>query len=140
MASVLKEILVDAPADIVWDAVRDVGQVHRRLAPGFVTHAVLEGDVRTVTFANGMTVREQIVDIDDAARRYSYTLVDGKAQHHNASMQVCALEDGRSRIVWITDILPHERAGFVRQNVDQAAPIIQRTLAELATMAGGGAA
>jgi hypothetical protein len=55
-------------------------------------------------------------------------------------MQVCALDDGRSRIVWITDILPHERAAIVRQNVDQAAPIIQRTLAELATTAGSGAA
>lgn len=133
MASVQKEILVDAPADIVWDALRDVGEVHRRLAPGFVTHAMLEGDVRTVTFANGMTVRERIVDIDDAARRYSYTLVDGKAQHHNASMQVVAVDQRHSRMVWITDILPHELAGFVRQNVDQAAPIIERTLSALAT-------
>lgn len=139
MASVQKEILVDAPADMVWNAVRDVGEVHRRMAPGFVTHDVLEGDVRTVTFASGTTVREQIVDIDDDLRRYSYRLVDGKALHHNASMQVFAVDERHSRLVWSTDILPHELANIVRQTKDQAAPIIRRTLSELAT-AGSGAA
>ena len=36
MASIHKDISIDAsPAD-VWDAVRDFGAVHTRLAPGFV--------------------------------------------------------------------------------------------------------
>ncbi len=129
MACIRKEILVEAAPDAVWDAVRDVGEVHRRLAPGLVTHSVLEGNERSVTFANGLTVREVIVDIDDAARRYSYALVGGRARHHNASMQVFADGEARSRLVWITDILPDELADVVRQTVDQAAPIIQRTLA-----------
>ena len=37
MASILTEILLDASPAEVWDAVRDVGAVHRRLAPGFVS-------------------------------------------------------------------------------------------------------
>ena len=37
MASIRREIVIEArPAD-VWDAIRDVGAVHTRLAPGFVT-------------------------------------------------------------------------------------------------------
>ena len=35
MASIHREIVIDAPAEKVWDAVRDVGAIHRRLAPGF---------------------------------------------------------------------------------------------------------
>ena len=53
----------------VWDAVRDVGAIHTRLAPDFVTDVKLEGDARIVTFANGMVAKELIVDCDDAARR-----------------------------------------------------------------------
>jgi hypothetical protein len=34
MASVRKEILVDAGADAVWDAIRDFGAAHERVVPG----------------------------------------------------------------------------------------------------------
>ena len=36
---------------------------HPLLAQGFVTNTLLSGDTRTVTFANGFVVREQIVTI-----------------------------------------------------------------------------
>ena len=39
-------------------------RLHDRLARGFVTDTELEGDTRLVTFANGMVVRELIVDVD----------------------------------------------------------------------------
>ena len=54
MASIRKEILIDAPAELVWDAVRDVGAVHKRQAPGLVVDTRLEGDARIVTFACGL--------------------------------------------------------------------------------------
>ena len=36
MASISREIVIDARPEQVWDAVRDVGAPHTRLAPGFV--------------------------------------------------------------------------------------------------------
>ena len=40
MASIHKEVIIEASADAVWDAVRDVAQVHKRLVPGVrPTHA-----------------------------------------------------------------------------------------------------
>ena len=54
MASIRKEILVDARPEKVWDVVRDVGALHTRLVPGFVVDTRLEDDVRTVTFGNGI--------------------------------------------------------------------------------------
>ena len=69
MASIRREIAVAAPATEVWNAVRDIGAVHERLAPGFVTHTKMDGDARIVTFGNGLVARELIVDLDEAARR-----------------------------------------------------------------------
>ena len=53
MASIHKDIAIDADPDEVWDAVRDFGAVHTRLMPGFVPDSRIEGDARIVTFANG---------------------------------------------------------------------------------------
>ncbi len=75
MACIRREILVEARAENVWAAVRDVGAVHERLAPGFVVDTRLEGDARVVTFANGLVARELIVDVDDDARRLSWAVV-----------------------------------------------------------------
>lgn len=85
MATIHKEFVIDAPPDLVWDAVCDVGAVHRRLVPGLVVDTVLAGDVRTVTFATGLVVREQIVTIDEPARRFVYSATGGRATHYNAS-------------------------------------------------------
>lgn len=128
MATIVKEMWIDAPADAVWGAVRAVGEVHRRLAPGFVVDTALEGDTRVVTFANGMVVRERIVGIDDAWRRLAYAAVGGRAEHHHASFQVLPEGEARCRLVWITDLLPDAAAAPIRAMVEQGAAAIQRAL------------
>ena len=128
MASIRKELIVDAPADHVWAAVRDIGQVHTRLAREFVIDTRLDGDSRLVTFANGEVVRERIVDIDDRARRLSYAVVDWRTTHHNASFQVTPDGDGCSRLTWVTDLLPDALADLVGGFVEQGCVAIKRTL------------
>jgi len=128
MASIRKEIVIENSSENVWAAVRDVGAVHRRLVPGLVKDSRLEGDSRIVTFANGKIVRELIVDIDDSARRIAYAAVGGTATHHHASMQVFAEGEKRSRLVWITDVLPNDAAGLIGALVEQGSAIIKRTL------------
>ena len=128
MASIHKEILIEAHPDEVWAAVRDVGAVHERLAQGFVIDTRLDGDARLVTFAPGSTVRELLIDIDDQRRRFAYAAVGGQATHHNASMQVFAEGRCQSRLVWITDVLPNDIAGPIRALVEQGAEAMKRTL------------
>jgi hypothetical protein len=53
--------------------------VHRRLVPGFVIDARIDGEDRIVTFFNGSVVRELLVDRDDEARRLVWSAVDGRA-------------------------------------------------------------
>src|SRR6202012_3741381 len=74
MTSIYKDMPIEAPAHEVGDAVRDVGALHTRLVPGFVTDTKLDGDVRIVTFWNGTVAREQLVDYDDARQRLAYTI------------------------------------------------------------------
>jgi hypothetical protein len=128
MASIHKEILIEARPENVWAAVRDVGAIHERLAPGFVTDTRLEGDIRVVTFANGMTARELIVDIDDAARRLVWSVIDGRPRHHNASMQIFADGEGASRVVWIADLLPNELANPIGAMIEQGLGAMKRKL------------
>lgn len=128
MASIRKEIAIKAGADEVWAAVRDVGKVHERLAVGFVTDVRLEPGARVVTFANGFTVRELLVDVNDQNRRAAYAVVGSAASHHNASMQVFADGAGSCKLVWITDLLPDEIAPTFRPLIEQGAVAMKRTL------------
>jgi hypothetical protein len=73
-----------------------------------------------------MVVRELIVTLDDTARRFAYAAVGGGATHHNASFQVFAGPGGRSRLVWITDVLPDELAPSIGELVEQGAAAIKR--------------
>jgi hypothetical protein len=127
MASLYKELLVDVPADRVWDAVRDVGALHTRLVPGFVADTKLEGDVRVVTFGNGMVMREPIISIDDARRRLAWAATGGHIIHCSAVLQVFGDGDG-ARIVWTTDLLPHGLAADLDALQDQALAIMKKTL------------
>ena len=128
MASIHREIRIAAHPDAVWDALRDVGALHRRLAPGFVTDVRMEEGARVVTFGNGLVARELIVDVDDAARRLAWSVVGSPMTHHNASAQVFPDGDGRSRFVWIADLLPHDLAPSVVGMMDQGLAVIRRTL------------
>lgn len=128
MASIRKEFPVAADAARVWDAFRDVGNVHRRLAPGFVTDCRLEGEVRLVTFANGFVARELIVDVDEAARRLAYSARSERLEHHHASFQVLEDGPGRCRIVWVADVLPHAAAATVGAMMEQGAAVMSKTL------------
>jgi hypothetical protein len=108
MASIRVEFDVEAPADRVWAAVRDFATPHL-LAPGFVVSTSVDGDTRDVTFFNGRTATELLVNRDDEARRLVWSVVAGPlgCTHHNSSAEVGPLAAGRSRFVWITDVLPH---------------------------------
>jgi carbon monoxide dehydrogenase subunit G len=132
MASIHKDVLIDAPADKVWDAIADFGALHTRLVPGFVTNTQLDGDARIVTFANGTIAREILVDCDQARKRLVYAIVSERVKQHSASVQV--LTDGatRSRVIWIADVLPHEIAPYMDAQMDLGALAMQKALARTA--------
>ena len=131
MASIRREIETSARPGDVWAAIRDIGALHTRLVPGFVVATRLEPGARIVTFANGMEVREPIVDLDDAARRLVWSAEGAGLSHYNASVQVFAAEAG-SRVVWIADLLPDGVKGQIEAMIEEGMRVMKRTLDQLA--------
>lgn len=121
MATVCVEAVVDAPALQVWEAIADIGAVHQRLLPGRVAETRIEGDTRILTMPDGTQIRELILAIDHELRRMAYTVTEGQRlplTYHHAAFQVFEMGD-RSRIVWLTDVLPHALVGAVRARVER---------------------
>jgi hypothetical protein len=127
MASIHREVRLDSAPEAVWDVVRNVGQVHTRFAPGFVTDVVMEEGARMVTFGNGLVAREVIVDVDEARRRLAYSVRSERLEHHNASFQVLA-DGAGSRLVWIADVLPEAAAVNVGAMMAEGIEVARRAI------------
>lgn len=130
MATVRAEAVIDVPAQRVWDAIADVGAVHWRLLPGRVADARIEDDARVLTMPDGSEIHELIVSVDHHDRRLAYAVVQGQKlpiTYHHATFQV--LVDGeRSRLVWLTDVLPHSMAAAVQARTERGIIEIKEAL------------
>jgi Polyketide cyclase / dehydrase and lipid transport len=121
VATVSVATFVEVPAAQAWEAIADVGAVHERLLPGRVASAEIDGDVRILTMPDGRRIRELIVAVDHELRRMAYSVIEGHTMpltHHHAVFQVDEI-DGRTRMTWTTDVLPHGLAGAVRARVER---------------------
>jgi hypothetical protein len=127
VASITKQVELNAPADVAWALLREVGEADKAFA-GVLTACRLDGDERTVLFANGMEVKERIINLDDAKRRVAYSVIGGRFSHHHASMQIETAGEGASRFVWVSDFLPDEAAPMVSGLVDQGAAALKSSV------------
>jgi carbon monoxide dehydrogenase subunit G len=128
MATIHREVHIQADPEKVWSALRDVGALHTRLCPGFVIDTKMDGDAaRIVTFGNGRTAREEIVSVDDARRRVAWAIVGGPLVHYNGAAQVIPLPEGGCRFTWTSDLLPNEAAPAVQAMIEDGIATIKRT-------------
>ena len=127
MASIRRQILIDADPDAVWDALRDWEALHR-FATGFVTGCQRDGTARIVTFASGAVLREEILGCDDEHRRLSWSIVDGPYTHHNGAAEVLPDGDGRARFVWTCDLRPDALAEATARAMEDGLTAVKRTL------------
>lgn len=128
MATIEIETIIDAAPHQVWDALRDFGALHTRLAPGFAVDTELDGRDRLVTFFTGNVLRERLVSCDDRARRLVWSVVDGPYAHHNGAAQVLDAYGGATRFVWTADLLPDEAAPRTRELMARGLDAIRRAL------------
>ena len=129
MATLRREIPVASGAAPVWQKLRDFGQVHTKVAPGFLTDLKMDNGDRIVTFFNGMVARERLITLDDENCRLVYSVVEGRASHYNAAVQVVA-EGDASRVIWTIDLLPNELAPAVGGMMDAATKVMAKALAQ----------
>ncbi len=101
---------VDAPPDVTWLVVGDVTAVPKWFAK--YVECNVDGDIRTLRSAEGAEVLERLLERDDLARTYAYTVTAGPPlRSHRASFTVVPREGG-STIVW------HTRAEFLDESID----------------------
>jgi uncharacterized protein YndB with AHSA1/START domain len=127
MASIRKEIYIDAPVTLVWGALRDVGALHTKLVPGFVTDTRMDGTARIVTFGNGMVAREEIVSVDEQRHRVAWAILDAPFQLYSAAAWVEPKGDG-SNFVWTADLLPNELSDQVEGMMNAGIQVIRDTM------------
>ncbi len=127
MASIRKQVLIDASPDAVWAALSDWGALHERLVPGFAVDAKLDGKDRIVTFANGAVLRERLIASDERERRLVWSIVDGPYTHHNGAAQAIP-EGDRTRFVWTADLLPDDLADATAGLMEQGIGVVKATL------------
>ena len=132
MATIRSSLDTTASPEGAWAAIRDVGALHRRLAPGFIADTKLEAGARVVTFANGMVIREPIVTIDDEARRLVWSAEGGRTTHYNAALEVSPNSGGGAVVVWTADFLPDEIKPQLAGLIDQGMQAMKRSLDALA--------
>ena len=103
-----RTIDVDAPASATWDLVGDPTSVPRWY-PKYET-ADVSGGQRILRNADGGELVETLDDRDDAARRYSYSVISGApVSSYHASFEVQEREGG-SRVVWTVEAEPADPA------------------------------
>jgi hypothetical protein len=128
MASLRKEIHIDTPVAVAWDALSDVGALHTRLVPGFVTDTRMDGNARIVTFGNGMVAREEIVGIDAEHHRVSWAVLDAPFRHYSGVAWVEPDTQGGTRFVWTADLLPDELSAQVEEMMAAGIRVVKQTL------------
>ena len=128
MASIHREVLINVPTETIWAALSDVGALHTRLVPGFVADCVFDGETRLVTFSNGLSVREAIIDVDADAKRVAWSAEGANLKHYNASVQLVPSVGNACRVVWVADVLPHEAAPAIADMIEQGLAAMKRHL------------
>jgi hypothetical protein len=127
MATILRNAGLECSAAEAWEVLRDVARADHAF-PGVLTRSTLEGDVRTVVFANGFVARERIHGVCDEQRRVDYSVISEPFTEHQAYMQV--VPDGdRCRFDWVSEFQPDAVAASVEQLVDLGVAAIRRRFA-----------
>jgi hypothetical protein len=122
------DIPVDASAAFVWDAVRDIYAVHKRLIPGAAVAVDQEPDTRIVTFADGMKATERIVELDDDARRLVYQMTEGAPLTHHLGTVVVREDDAGAHLVWTTEFAPASLHDWATSVMGELAELMKKTL------------
>jgi mxaD protein len=107
MATGQASIDIDRPADAVWAVVGDFGGIGTWM-PG-IDACRLEGD-RRVLDTMGMTITEELVAKDDAARALTYAIVDGAPVERHRAVITVSPDGNGSHVTWDVDAEPDAMA------------------------------
>lgn len=109
MASVRREVIIERPADVVWQQIGGDPTAMARWFPGVVSASLEEpgdGEIRRISTVRGFEIPEAIVLNDAVLRRFQYRIVAPMFREHLATVDVIALDEQRSMVIYGTDAEP----------------------------------
>jgi len=104
---VKKSVTIAAPADKVWDAVKDFNALntwHPAVASDEIVSGTnnTPGAVRLLTLKGGGTIKEKLLEFDDTGHRYRYSIVEGvlPVSHYMSTLVITSLGDNKTLVTW----------------------------------------
>lgn len=88
----------------MWDVIGCVGRIQEWF-PG-ITSSSVDGDIRTIVTGAGLSLPEEILTNDSVQRRFQYRITSPIFQEHLSTIDVLALDDGTSLVVYGADAAP----------------------------------
>jgi hypothetical protein len=132
MAKVSRSSVVNAPADAVWDTIRDFNGLPSWLPPVAASEirgggpSDQPGCVRVLTLGDGAQVVETLLELSDENRSCTYNIIESPlgVSGYVATLSVTPDTDAnRSNVQWTAEFEPdpgqdgEERADFIGTNV-----------------------
>lgn len=138
MAVVCREILIDRPPEVVWQAISDPAAISDWF-PGIVK-AEVDGSRRVITTASGISMPEEIVTNDAARRIFEYRIIAPLVAGHLGSILVSDAGGGRSLVRYETRCEPDPIALVIGGACGNALHELRRQLESAAGQAAAGQA
>lgn len=128
MATIYREIDIDAPLETVWNKVSNTAQISDFI--GFVATSTQQGDTRVCKLEGGGELTEKIISVDDELKRVMYSITSSplNMEFHSASMQLEEIA-GATRLKWAVDLLPAEAVNHMAPMLDGACADMKEALA-----------
>ena len=129
MKSIEERLVLHAPINEVWDILSDISRCDWLPT---VNHVEVEGDCRVFEMEGMGKIKEKVIEINHQNKTLKYSAIETRTpiDHHLACMQLNAINDISTELIWSTKIEPEIFAEAIRQGMLISAEGLKKVLAE----------
>tara|TARA_B100000925_G_scaffold194565_1_gene147294 strand:+ start:461 stop:853 length:393 start_codon:yes stop_codon:yes gene_type:complete len=129
MKSIEERLVLHAPINEVWDILSDISRCDWLPT---VNHVEVEGDCRVFEMEGMGKIKEKVIEINHQNKTLKYSAIETRTpiDHHLACMQLNAINDTSTELIWSTEIEPEIFAEAIRQGMLISAEGLKKVLAE----------
>ena len=129
MKSIEERFVLQAPINEAWNILADVSRCDWLPT---VNHVEVEGDCRVFEMEGMGKIKEKIIEINHENKTLKYSAIETRTpiDHHLACMQLNAIDDTSTELLWSTEIEPEIFAEAIRQGMLVSAEGLKKVLAE----------
>ena len=129
MKSIEERFVLEAPINEVWNILSDISRCDWLPT---VNHVEIEGDCRVFEMEGMGKIKEKIIEINHQNKSLKYSAIETRTpiDLHLACMQLNAISDSSTELVWRTEIEPEIFAEAIRQGMLVSAEGLKKVLDE----------